>query len=74
MLNFEITESGKTIEIHVDREGLSILQRALISLMTMGHVHLRSPQGGGTELNELTPWGTPAVHEVIINNGGGQPV
>ena len=70
MLSFEITESGKTIQIHVDRDGLSILKRALDDLEARGHIHLRSPPSGGSELNDVTPWGAPAVQEVIITTGG----
>jgi hypothetical protein len=74
MLCFEITDSGKTIQIHIDRDGLSILQRALDGLKTYSHIHLRSPPNGGKELNDITPWGMAAVHEVIITNGGDDPV
>jgi hypothetical protein len=74
MLSFEITESGRVIQIHIDRDGLSVLQKALNNLMASGHVHLRSAPNGGRELNELTPWGTPAVQEVIITTGGDNPV
>ena len=74
MLSFEITESGKTIQIHIDSNGLSILQRALDNLKKHGHIHLRSPPSGGSELNDVTPWGNPAVQEVIITDGGDDPV
>lgn len=74
MLSFEIMKSGKTIQIHIDREGLSVLTRALNDLKAFGHIHLRSPPSGGRDLNEVTPWGTPAVQEVIITTGGDDPV
>jgi hypothetical protein len=70
MLSFEVTNSGRTIQITIDREGLVILQQKLTDLKTTGHVHLR----GGRELNNVTPSGKEAIGEVIISTGGDDPV
>lgn len=70
MLSFEVTNSGRTIQIMIDREGLAILYRNLEALKTSGHVHLRCP----TELNDVTPSGHEAIGEVIITTGGDDPV
>jgi hypothetical protein len=74
VLSFEVTESGKAIQIHIDSDGLAILQKALNDLKTSGHVHLRSRPNGGGELNHVNPWGKPTVEEVIITTGGDDPI
>lgn len=70
MLSFEIIESGKAIQICCDAEGLAILKKKIASLEKFGHVHLRSPRSGGNDLSETTPFGHPAIEEVIITGGG----
>jgi hypothetical protein len=66
MLSFEITQSGKSIQIFCDREGLLILRRSLDTLERLGHMHLRSPD----DLASTSPFGDPAIQEVIFTTGG----
>lgn len=66
MLSFEINKSGKVIQIYYDVEGLTVLKEAINNLEKYGHIHLRSPGCGGNELSEVTPFGHPAIEEVII--------
>jgi hypothetical protein len=67
MLSFEIIQSGKTIQIYADTDGLLILRRALERVTSAGHLHLRSSANGGKELNDANPWGQAAIGEVIIS-------
>jgi hypothetical protein len=65
MMSFEIVESGnsKAIQIYADDEGLTALANILEKVrQTGGHLHLMS----GVELAERSPYGTPAIPEVII--------
>ena len=67
MLSFQITNSGRAIQINCDGDGLTTLVAALEKIRhTGGHVHLLTPSCGGHELEEQTPWGEEAVDEVII--------
>jgi len=66
MLSFEVIESGKTIQICADDEGLSLLRKALERVTGPGHLHLRTVANGGKELNDTNPWGQVAIGEVII--------
>jgi hypothetical protein len=66
MLSFEMTESGKAIQIFADDEGLSLLQKALERVTSAGHLHLRSSANGGKGLSDVNPWGKPSIGEVII--------
>ena len=72
MLSFEVTNSGKSIQVDCDSEGLGILIAALEEFKTkdLSHVHLRAPSAGGHVLSDKTPWGKEAVGEVIISLGG----
>jgi hypothetical protein len=72
MLSFQVTNSGKSIQVDCDSEGLEILIAALEEFKTKGlsHVHLRAPSAGGHVLSDKTPWGKEAVGEVIITLGG----
>jgi hypothetical protein len=72
MLSFEIVQSGTTqaIQVDCDDAGLATLLDALKRVPRQGHVHLRAPSAGGNELSETTPWGKPAICEVIITIGG----
>lgn len=66
MLAFTLTDK-KTIQITCDDAGIETLVRELMALKGSGsHVHLRSP----VELSGVTPWGDPAIEEVIISHGG----
>ena len=67
MLSFEVAESGKAIQIFMGDEGLSLLRKALEQVTSAGHVHLLTKANGGRELNEVDPFGKPAIGEVIIN-------
>jgi hypothetical protein len=67
MLSFEIIQSGKTIQIYADTDGLLILRKALERVTSAGHLHLRSSANGGKELNDANPWGQAAIGEVIIS-------
>ena len=67
MLSFSVARNGKTIQIDCDHAGLGDLLATLEGLKRSAtHVHLRSPK----ELSDKTPWGEPAVPEVIITIGG----
>ena len=71
MLSFQITNSGREIQIYCDEAGITILIDSLNRLRSSpGHIHLLTPSNGGRELNEQTPWGDAAVAEVVINVGG----
>ncbi len=35
-----------------------------------GHTHLWGPSYGGSVLSDVTPFGEPAIGEVIITHGG----
>jgi hypothetical protein len=75
MLSFEIERGagGETINITCDAEGMSILLKALATLVGQraSHLHLCGPSSGGSELNETTPWGKVAVSEVMIDYAEG---
>ena len=68
MLSFQITDSGKSIQIDCDDDGLERLISALDNMKGEkgGHVHLRALSAGGNTLSDSTPWGADAVGEVII--------
>lgn len=54
MLTFELTDH-KLLQVHGDREGLLNLAAILTELAqgkTLDHVHLMSPEWGGTELSD----------------------
>jgi hypothetical protein len=68
MLSFEVLEGGKIIQIYCDSDGMATLVETLESLVRQsGHKHLRGPSAGGQALSETTPFGDPAVGEVIID-------
>jgi hypothetical protein len=69
MLSFEVIEQGSVIQIYCDQEGLQILKNRLEDAARLGHVHIRSLRSGGNDLNLETPWGKPAIGEVIITTG-----
>jgi hypothetical protein len=73
VLSFRIEESGKTIEIDCDAQGMAKLMGALAKLVgeRASHVHLRAPSNGGKELSQETPYGDPAIGEVIISYAEG---
>lgn len=57
MISFQIKESGKTIEINIDDEGINILIDKLVSLRGSGsHYHPRA-FGPAGELSRKIPWG-----------------
>ena len=71
MISFQIVQSEMAVQIEVDDDGVQALVDALNTLRGSGsHVHLRSPSAGGSDLADKTPWGDPAVGEVIISHGG----
>jgi hypothetical protein len=70
MLSFVI-DYGNQIQIICDEKGAGTLIDAVERIRhTGGHVHLRSPGGGGRELDDKTPWGEDAVAQVIITCHG----
>ncbi len=75
MLSFELENEGKAIQIHCDSAGMGTLLRALSTLIQErgGHVHLCGPSAGGNDLNEVSPFGTKAFQEVIVNYAEGDP-
>lgn len=73
MLSFQITENAKVIEICCDDDGINELIDVLSKLRGSGsHIHLYAPSIGGSvsPLSDTTPFGEPAVSEVIITHGG----
>jgi hypothetical protein len=71
LLSFQLKDSGQTIQIACDQQGLETLIGVLEKLRnTATHIHLRTPSNGGRELSERTPWGEEAIDEVIIITGG----
>lgn len=71
MLTFHITESGKAIQILMDKDGAATLRLAIDKIEREGtHVHLRTPGAGGRQLDELSPFGEPSVSEVVMTFGG----
>jgi hypothetical protein len=70
MLSFEVRDSGQTIQIACDSQGLDILIGALERVRSSGHLHLRAPSCGGHDLSDMTPFGKPAVGDVSITTGG----
>ena len=56
MLSFMVTNTGRTIEIVCNDQGMQILMRALEKIRPDGgHIHLRTPSNGGRELSERDP-------------------
>jgi hypothetical protein len=73
MLSFQVQNSGRTVQIHCDDDGICHLINALTKLRGSGsHIHLWAPSCGGRDLADTTPFGETAVGEVIINHGGDQ--
>jgi hypothetical protein len=74
MLAFTLINETRAIQIDCDDAGIDALVRALLSLKGSGsHVHLRTPEHDRDKLAQLsrvTPWGDPAIGEVIISHGG----
>jgi hypothetical protein len=72
MLSFQMANSGKAIQVDCDRQGLETLISALQKIQSKeaDHIHLRAPSAGGHTLSDITPWGNPAIGEVIITTGG----
>jgi hypothetical protein len=67
MLSFQVTNSGRAIQICSDDGGMTTLIGALEKIrLTAGHVHLLTPSNGGHELSEQTPWGEATIGEVVI--------
>jgi hypothetical protein len=69
MLSFQISDSGRKINVDCDAKGMAILLGALTKLVgeRASHVHLWTTGVTGGVLSEKTPWGEEAVSEVIIN-------
>lgn len=73
MLSFQIRPwfNSQAIQIGLDDAGIDLLIETLNSLRGTGsHRHLCAPSAGGHELTDTTPFGEPAVGEVIITHGG----
>jgi hypothetical protein len=74
VLSFSLDETKKSvIQVNCDAEGIGVLISALGDLVAAraSHVHLRTPSRGGRELDDETPWGKVAFHEVIIDYAEG---
>jgi hypothetical protein len=73
MLSFQITDSGRKINVYCDAKGMAILLGALAKLVgeRASHLHLWTAAAPGGVLSEKTPWGDDAVPEVIINYAEG---
>jgi hypothetical protein len=76
MLSFQISNSGRTINVDCDAKGMAVLLGALARLVgdRASHVHLWTAAASGGQLSEKTPWGDDAVSEVIINYQEGDTV
>lgn len=74
MLSFEV--NGNKIEIQCDSVGMGTLLSALSGLVMErgGHIHLWAPSVGGQDLSDKTPFGAPAVGEVVIDFMEGDPL
>ena len=74
MLVFEILDGSRTIQITCDDAGIDALVSLLLSMKGSGsHVHFRERRDEADRfghLSAVTPWGDPAVTEVIISHGG----
>ena len=72
MLVFELTPAGDVLEIHLDREGLEILESQLEWLRKgETHVHLKTKAWAGEELSdELQGEGDHLVNHVKIMRWG----
>lgn len=71
MLSFSLTNENQSIQITCDDAGLSQLVEVLTRLRDSGgHTHLWGPSYGGRVLSDVTPFGKPAIGEVIITLGG----
>lgn len=69
MLSFQITKSGRCINVECDAEGMAVLLGAMAKLVgeRASHLHLWTVAASGGQLSEKTPWGEDAVPEVVIN-------
>jgi hypothetical protein len=68
VLSFQMTNSGKTIQIDCDEQGLRVLLDVLAKVRAHGsHMHLCTPSNGGHELSETTPFGEAAIGEVVVS-------
>ena len=69
MLSFTLTNNSSAVQIHCDDAGRELLMKALSMRLpaTGGHLHLWSPNAGGNELADLSPFGEDAISEVIIS-------
>lgn len=65
-LAVKIVQSGTAVTLYFDRAGIDRLVEAMNEAMTEGHVHLWSPARGGSDLDEHTPWGDPALAELVL--------
>ncbi len=74
MLAFTLSNENRTIELACDDAGIDALVGVLLSLKGSGsHVHLRASEhrdGRFALLSSITPWGAPAIAEVVISHGG----
>jgi hypothetical protein len=74
MLAFTLTNENRTIQIDCDDAGIDVLVGALLKMKGSGsHIHLRAPERDRdqfAQLSSVTPWGDPAIGEVIISHGG----
>ena len=68
MLSFEVLDGGQKIQIFCNQDGMARLLENLASLVRHGgHTHLWGPAAGGDALSDVTPFGDPAVAEVVID-------
>ena len=73
MLAFKLRDQNQAIEITCDDAGIDAHVGALTALQESGsHIHLSAPHHGDDKfatLSSVTPWGDPAITEVIITTG-----
>lgn len=67
MLSVSVDKDTGEVSVYCDTEGADLIRESLMVACKQGHIHLRTQSCGGHELEELTPFGNPAVFEVIIN-------
>jgi hypothetical protein len=73
MLSFQISDSGRKVNVYCDAKGMATLLGTLAKLVgeRASHAHLWPASAPGGHLDEKTPWGEEAVREVIIDYAEG---
>lgn len=74
MLAFALSNENRTIQIYCDSAGIDALISELLAIKaSQSHTHLRPPMDERDTfsiLSKTTPWGDPAICEVVIDHYG----